>query len=319
MNDDLDDQLDAPGAIGIEAHAADWLARKQFWTWSVEDQTQLDAWLAESPAHEIAYWRLQGALARTERLAALRPGRTPRWRGSFLARIAAAVVLVTALVGGYWVYTSRPEGLAYATSVGGHETIVLSDGSRIELNTDTAIRVGEDASGRKIWLEKGEAYFQVLHDASHPLTVYADDRRITDLGTKFTVRRDSDRLEVAVMEGSVNFTAPQDAHALFLTAGETMVATSTSISVMRKSDHDLANELGWRRGMLVFNGTPLAEAVREINRYNRRKIVIADPKLENISLTATLSANEPEQFIRMTKYLLAQRGQKAGGKILISR
>ena len=119
------------------------------------------------------------------------------------------------------------------------------------------------------------------------------------------------------MEGSVNL-PHHKRHALFLTAGETMVATSTSISVMRKSDHDLANELGWRRGMLVFNGTPLAEAVREINRYNRRKIVIADPKLENI-LTATLSANEPEQFIRMTKYLLAQRGQKAGGKILISR
>ena len=49
VNNDLDDQLDAPGAIGIEAHAADWLARKQFWTWSVEDQTQLDAWLADLP------------------------------------------------------------------------------------------------------------------------------------------------------------------------------------------------------------------------------------------------------------------------------
>ena len=68
--------------------------------------------------------------------------------------------MVTALVGGYWVYTSLPEGLAYATSVGGHETIVLSDGSRIELNTDTAIRVGEDASGRKIWLEKAKPIFR---------------------------------------------------------------------------------------------------------------------------------------------------------------
>lgn len=320
MTDDFDDQHELPGALGIEARAADWLARKKFWNWSADDQLQLDAWLAQSPAHEIAFWRLQGTLARTERLAALRPAKAPMGWGPLLARVAAAMVLIGVVsAAGYFAYPSRPDGVAYATSVGGRETVVLSDGTRIELNTDTAIRVAETTDARTIHLDRGEAYFQVVHNAARPLVVYADERRITDIGTEFSVRREHNKLEVAVVEGKVNVDAPHDRHALLLTAGETMVATAKSISVTRKSERTLANDLGWRRGIVVFDGTRLADAVQEINRYNSRKIILTDANLANVTLTATITANDPEQFIRMARFLLGNRGGDAAGKILISQ
>jgi len=319
MKDIFDDPLDTQGALAIEAQAADWLARKRFWTWNTDDQTQLDSWLAQSPAHEIAFWRLEGALVRTERLTALRPARTPRHWSPILARMAVAVVAVAALLAGYTIYTSRPAGIAYATSVGGRETIVLADGSRIELNTDTSIRVAETTTERRIVLEKGEAFFQVIHNATRPLVIYAGDRRVTDIGTKFSVRREPGQLVVAVMEGRVDYSTARSAVSLHLAAGETMVATADAVSVKRKTQHELSNALGWRRGVIVFNGTPLGGAIYEINRYNSHKIALADPKLANVKITATVSANDPAQFVRMTEFLLGLHGGKANGKVVLTQ
>ena len=322
MSETWEDDLDVPGATGVESRAADWFQRRHFETWSEVDQVHFDAWLAESPAHEIAYWRLEGTWARTKKLVALRPPKTPERRSPILIRIAAAGIAAIAIASGYWIYQSQPRGIAYATSVGGHEAIVLADGSRIELNTDTAMRVSYTSSERTIWLEKGEAYFEVVHDTIRPLVVLVGDRRVTDLGTKFIVRQDSARLEVAVVEGRVSFdeaTHQQGTHALLLSQGDDVVATSTGMSVTRKPPHEISNELGWRRGLLIFDDTPLAEAASEINRYNVRKIVIADPHLGQISVTGTLSANDPDQFMRMTRYLLALHGERAEGNIQISR
>ena len=279
MSDALGHSSKSESALRIEAQAADWFDKKHFWAWTGEDQVAFEAWLAQSPAHEIAYWRLDGAWACAGRLSVLRlegpAQKKPALLGiAFLLPIAAAVILVTALATGYWMYATRPQTTAFATKLGGHEIVTLSDGTRVELNTNTAIRVKYTANAREFWLEKGEAYFQVKHDPAHPLTVYADDRRITDIGTEFDVRREPHQLEVAVLEGRVGFdatAAPKTASPLLLTRGDAIVATATDMSVVHKTDRELMNELSWRRGVLVFDGTPLADAAREINRYNRRR------------------------------------------------
>jgi len=322
VSETFDNRPEARGALGIEARAAEWFERKHFWTWTGADQAEFDAWLAQSPAHEIAYWRLQGAWGRSARLSALQLKRHSRWRGALVVPIAAAMVLVAALTTGYWMYSARAQTAAFATKLGGHETVTLSDGTRVELNTDTAIRVAYTANAREFWLDKGEAYFQVKHDAAHPLTVYAGDRRITDIGTKFDVQRQAGRIEVAVLEGRVGFdatAAPKAASPLLLTKGDAIIATATDMSVVHKTGRELMDELSWRRGVLVFDATPLAEAAREINRYNARKIVIADPKLAEIAISGTVSLNDPQQFVRMTQYLLGLHGEEANGEIVISR
>ena len=87
-------------------------------------------------------------------------------------------------------YAAKGEVQTISTAVGGHKLVKLSDGSRIELNTDTVIRI--KGWQRTVMLAKGEAFFEIKHDALHPFTVDVAGQRITDLGTKFVVRRKPD-------------------------------------------------------------------------------------------------------------------------------
>ncbi len=202
-------------ADDIEQEAALWIDRRDRGDWTPQDQRQLDAWLAQSMTHSIAFWRLNAAWKRTERLAALRPrvsrSANPFWREQIktgLARSAMALV-VASLLGGGAFYFSRPEQRSYATPVGGREILSLADGSQIELNTDTALRISGKSGERKVWLDRGEAYFQIKHDAAHPFMVAVSNRRVVDLGTKFSVRADAGRTEIALTEGSARVRNPQ--------------------------------------------------------------------------------------------------------------
>ncbi len=144
------------------------------------------------PAHRMAYWRVKSAWDRAQRLHVLRTPAgdaakeewAPRLPPIF-ARTAAALALLVGVGTAALVFTSSPRETAYATGVGGREVVALSDGSKIELNTNTSLRVRLSKRERSVILEKGEAFFQVKHDANRPFTVLAGNRRITDIGTKF--------------------------------------------------------------------------------------------------------------------------------------
>jgi len=200
--------------------------------------------------------------------------------------------------------------------------LTLDDRTQIELNTDTAIRVLESPAERKIILDRGEAYFQVTHDAARPFVVLAGSGRVTDLGTKFLVRRDSARLEVAVMEGRARFdpeSVGQHAQAAILAPGDVAVATADIVSVKKAPQQALTNELGWRRGVLVFENATLADAAAELNRYNREKLVVADAAAARLRFGATLPTTDVEAFTDVAKDVLGLRVEKRGDQIVISR
>ena len=200
--------------------------------------------------------------------------------------------------------------------------IRLGDGSQIELNTDTAVRVLDQNNLRKVWLDKGEAYFQIIHDPARPFEVVVDNRRVSDLGTKFLVRQRADGMRVAVLEGRVRVEMLQQNstdRTATLSEGEAFVASTNATSIVKGSPSELANELGWRRGLLVFYRKPLTDAAAEFNRYNREKITIVGSAIGKISVTGTLSATDPDQFIRMARNLFGLRVERTNGEILVSR
>jgi transmembrane sensor len=175
---------------------------------------------------------------------------------------------------------------------------------------------------RVIWLEKGEAYFQVKHDALHPLIVMVDNHRVTDLGTKFLVRHDTARLEVAVLEGRVWFDVPDgrmQPPSLPLAPGQVAIASGRQVSVERKSMRTLTNELGWRRGVLVFRDTTLAEAAAEFNRYNRQKLSVPDPAVGFIKIGGIFEATNVGAFTEVAEDVLGLRVKDHGSEIVISR
>ena len=309
-------QTKAPDA---DTSAAAWLDKRDRGDWTDEDETLFQAWLEERPIHRIAYWRVEEAWDRTQRLAALNFPKAQHGKSPSFFRIAAVLALVAAAAAASWIYYARPKGATYATSIGGRETIMLADGTSIELNTNSAVHVLDTTAERKVWLEKGEAFFKVTHDAKRPLTVYAGERRITDLGTQFDVRRETAGLEVAVVEGRVRFEADKAQSAQVLTRGDVALATPAQTIMSRRAESELARELSWRRGVLVFDNTPLAEAVRQLNRYNQTRLVVADSAIGRLPITGTLSATEPMEFRRMVQTVFGLHEQRVNGAIVISR
>ena len=193
----------------IRAEAAEWFARANAGGWSRTEQVQLDDWLTRSRSHRAAYWRLEGAWQEAARLAALRP-RTRKTdvnqglRSLLIRALAGAAVVagLSVIASTNYQYSKNGTKLAtYATAIGEHRVLNLSDGSRIELNTDTLVRLATANGARKVWLIKGEAFFRINHDAAHPFEVVAGSERVTDLGTQFLVRQHVNHLEVAVVEG----------------------------------------------------------------------------------------------------------------------
>jgi transmembrane sensor len=324
------DNEPATGAEAVWAEASDWLAERETGEWSHDRQVAFDVWLAESSAHLLAYWRVEAGWARTHRLAALRPPADPPLRRQIfqpprasrprIVKAAAAIVAVGALAGMAMFYSPKPAERTFATATGGHEIVSLADGSTIELNTDTTLRLTQGRSGRMARLEKGEAYFQIRHDAAHPFVVVAGDHRVTDLGTKFVLRRDPGKLKVSLLEGSARVEAigpAADFASVTLKPGDVAIATADTLAVTKRPERQLKNDLAWRRGLLVFNNTPLGNVVAELNRYNATKLAVADPATAGIAIGGTFPADNPAALVGVAPQHLRQRGPGHGNQKVI--
>jgi transmembrane sensor len=171
---------------------------------------------------------------------------------------------------------------------------------------------------RTVWLEKGEAWFHVSHNAANPFNVVVGRHRVTDLGTEFVVRRGSDRMEVSLLNGRATLST-EGAQIATLVPGDDAIATPVSMSITRKTLQELADELAWRRGVLVFRNAKLSDVVREFNRYNTTKLVIVDPGIAGVKISTDLKANDYESFVQLAEVALNLRADRKGDEILISR
>lgn len=296
----------------IEAEAAHWLSRRVDPSWSGEDQAELDRWLGQGYAHKAAYWRLEEGWERSGRMAALGSdvvalSRRNHWAAGWKPAALAASVAALAFVGAhqFWRSSSIPEprGQLIATAVGGHRVVPLDDGSAIELNTATVVRAAVSPVSREVWLEKGEAYFDVLHSATVPFIVHAGSKTVAVLGTKFSVRRDGDQVTVAVLSGRVRVTdarAPAQATAAYVAAGSVAVTKPQATLVTESAPQTVEAELAWRDGQLVFRNDTLAEAAAEFNRYNDRKMVVSG-KAAELKISGSFMASNEDGFARLLR------------------
>lgn len=310
----------------VRACAAEWLAQKVSSDWTDQQQSELEAWLEASPTHRVAFLRVEGAWSHTYRLAVLRqalPERPQPAHGASRSLLRAAVVagIIAVISAGAAIYLLNPQEKAFETPLGGRERVTLRDGSAIELNTDTKLRVRISATQRQLWLDKGEAYFKVVHDANHPFILIVGSSRITDLGTRFAVRRDTGGLTITLLEGRVRFDAtnmPQRAP-IDLVAGDELITSGKSISLNCKTTAEMSKSLGWERGLLIFENARLAEVAAEFNRYNVKKLRIADAKTARRTIGASFPTNDVELFADMARDVLGLHVESHGNEIVISR
>jgi len=205
--------------------------------------------------------------------------------------------------------TSREEVIT--TALGQRQHIVLADGTAVDMNTATVLRVAMSGFTRKVTLERGEALFEVAHGALRPFEVYAGNATLRDIGTSFNVARENDKTIVAVLEGEVQIRLdnPTSAAAT-LRGGEQLAYSARGLSEI--SPLDAATATAWRDGRLVFHDTPLAEVVRQINRYHTRQVVLADARLSGLKVSGEFNADDRAGLIRALKILFPLRSEERG-------
>ncbi|HTO41154.1 MAG TPA: FecR domain-containing protein [Rhizomicrobium sp.] len=311
----------------IDLRAADFIERRDCDSWTASDEAEFEIWLNAASAHRVAFIRLQASWRRTARLAALRPGddrrkpfAAPAGWGRYVKGIAglSAMLLLAGIAATYWL---TPRYDTYATVVGGHKSLTLRDGSRIELNTNTVIRILRNSDRRFVQLERGEAFFQIQHDAENPFEVVTAGHRLIDLGTQFSVRTEQNQLRVALVEGKVRVESegsPNGATRTLL-PGDVLIAARGKTLVEKQPVKALVNAMAWRRGMLLFHETTLIDAAREFNRYNEVKIVINAPQAAHETINGALPAKDLEEFTRMARNIFGLKAERHGNTLVFTR
>jgi transmembrane sensor len=241
-----------------------------------------------------------------------------------LALAAAAALLFVVGSGVYWGLA--PTGERYTTPIGGLASVPMADGSKITLNTDSRIRIALTDTERRVELGRGEAFFEVSKDPRRPFVVRAGDRRITAVGTKFSVRAEGDYVEIVVTEGKVRVedgAAGQRSRAdgsadVFLTPGSIARAGEAGVLVRHRTLTEAEEQLSWRMGWLMFRDQALADAIAEFNRYNVRKIVIQDSAIASLKIEGNFRATNVDAFVRLLESGFPVHAEVRADRILLT-
>lgn len=289
-----------PQQHSITEAAADWAVRLHAGALTEQEQAQLRHWIARDSRHEAALrfaeqtWAALGELHKDEQPTPRQPPnvssvplrrteRRRRWR------VAASVAVLVVAAGVGWV--RGPDLLLrmqadYVTQKGEVRTVHLADGSSVQLDSASAIRLDYDAVQRRISLLQGSAVFDVAPtagDEKRPFVVQSAGGQTRALGTRFVVEREADQQAWAgVLQHSVAVTLQgtpyKGASDAVLQEGQA-VRYSAREGVVALPEFDLERATSWRRGVLIFDRLPLASVIEQLNRYRPGRVVLTDAAL----------------------------------------
>jgi len=335
-----------PGKAGPDA-AAGWVARLASDQRTREDDQHLQRWLTADATNGSAFdehakiFNGIGALANDpEARAILMGGKTVRApRLDRRALIGGGVAAAAAVVAAAVVGPDLVLGETYHTELGEQRRLRLADGSTVMLNTQSKLRVRFDGAERRLFLDYGQAWFQVAKDAQRPFRVFVGKDEVRALGTAFDVRREGERATVTLEEGRVaifrdassqplpvstaasgassKLVAGPVAPAVILSPGdEARLAPALAPTVAAV---DLAHVQAWRTERVILESTPLGEAVEEFNRYGGPRLVLADPDLTNLPVSGVFHTDRPQAFAEAVATSFPVRATTVGdGQIVLA-
>ena len=310
----------------VEGQATTWFARRRSGEMTVAEATDLEAWLEADPHHRLAFeaveaiWSGFGNAREAPEILAMRAAARRRPASAVYRAFAvrAAAVLVAAVLAGFGLWSVEGFGLfggkdlpdqTFKTELGQRSTVTLPDGSIVTLNTDTVLRTQASPAARLVFLEKGQAYFRVAPDRTHPFIVHAGGRTITAIGTAFDVRVEKGRFEVTLVEGKVKVETPIAPSARSASAAPAPAIQMTELVpgtqfVVGEDDRwgvtqaDPVQETAWVTGWLAFDREPLAAVLTELSRYSDRRLALADPSLADLPISGRFRAGDIDGFVQ---------------------
>jgi transmembrane sensor len=305
MNEEHQPQSERDAAI-------DWLMRRNEGRLSRREQAAFDAWLAADPRNRAAFDDISEMFGR---LTAMEFDRAPRRRAHGAPRAVATLSAIAALVALVVFFDDVSMWLRsdYYAAPGATTLMTLADGSRVQLDSRSAIAVRYAAGERRVALVEGQAWFEVAPDAARPFVVEAAGGTVTALGTAFDVSLEQGRTSVTVGEHRV--AVASGGSAVVVGEGqESVYAPGRSAEPPRVAD--LARATAWRNRSLIFDDATLGEVVAALGRYHRGHVVFADPALRARRVSGVFGSSDPAEALEeigaavglhvttLTKYLI---------------
>lgn len=293
-------------SAAVVTEAAAWVARLHGPLRTPTVENGFRNWLKEDPEHAQAFelvtesWDDVGALKGSAQIRITVPSDhapVPARRKSVPLALAAASGAAAILAALYFLKSSD-----VTTGIGEQRVLSLDDGSRIYMNTQTQVDVDYSSAERLIHLKSGEALFEVAPQSGRPFVVSAGNRRIEALGTSFVVRQAKNILSVTLMEGKVSISPPPRAGEgegggmQYLTPGQRLTLAAHKPAAL--DTPPLEKITAWQRGKVPIDNLSLTDAIAEMNRYSRVRLVVERPESEGLRVSGIFRAGDSLSFAR---------------------
>lgn len=291
--------------------AADWLARllaadvgerehDAFERWCAESEANADAYAAIAAEHDFARLLADDPLilaaARKARIAYA--GHAPtggirRWA----ALAAAAVVVVAAGAGAWRMYHDAGSTAVFTTAVGEQREVVLADGTRLVLDTQTRLDARLDGGARELVLGEGRVDVDVARDP-RPFSVVSGRGVVRDIGTRFEVERHGEDVAVTLMSGAVSISLAEAAGASAATLAPGQQARyGADGGIVVAEAEAIEDASAWTKGTLVFKQRRLADLIAEVNRYSTVQIRLADSSLAELRVSGVFHVGDQASLL----------------------
>lgn len=289
----------------LAEEAAGWFLKLNDPACNEAERQEFETWLAANATHRSEYQQYVQLWRNLDQVGGVT---TPSRRRK--ARTGIALAVLVAMLGTVQWAISREEIIT--TALGQRQHLVLADGTAVDMNTATVLRVAMSGFTRKVTLEQGEALFNVAHSALRPFEVHAGGGILRDIGTSFNVARENEKTTVAVLEGEVQVRLNNLASAavVMLHGGEQLAYSEHGLSAISALDAKAAT--AWREGRMSFHDTPLAEVINQINRYHTRQIVLTDARLSGLKVSGEFNTADREGLLRALKILFPLGSEERG-------
>ncbi len=331
--------------------AAAW--RTHFTETGVESSREFDSWLAQDLENQHAWNEVQSSWdffdeqptapelldLRRRALGQARSAARLRWtRGSvgdtwsrWTVAAGVALVVLTGILG--WNFSGAD---VYRTNAGERRQVTLADGSTVQLDSATELRVRYSERARELTLKRGQVRFEVARDVERPFSVLAGARKVVATGTAFNVDLLGPELFVTLIEGHV-VVLPKEARKtqaslqatavrgsslpeargdaeqgarpmalnsdlIELAAGQELSVSASGTASIRRAD--VRRATAWQSGQLVFDNEALSSVIERVNRYATRPLSLADEQTANLKISGVFNTGDVDGFVStITHYL----------------
>ena len=321
----------------LPSTADEWFAFRRSPERADRDEAIFDEWLGADPRHVEDYAECERLWNARDRMAAHSDlvhrafaeaglseefGRLRSKRRAWAAGLALAASLAALA----WMIVAPVQKAiepgAIATARGEQHRIVLSDGSKVQLNTDTFLVARIGPAERRMVLKRGEAFFDVVRDPTRPFVVEVGTSEVRVVGTQFNVRETAGKLEVTVKEGTVNVVplaarSADIAERVELTRGNRL-SYDPEQKLVKVASVDPDRTLAWRGGMIEFDHTTLEEAVAELNRYAPKPLVIEDQNLRSIELSGGFRVGDIGAVLFALRERFEIKAEERDGRVVLT-